>query len=54
MFYTSDSYNGKKDTLLKTGMFYSRAAEQGGCIGICLGKKEECLELGVKRRRAKP
>lgn len=39
MFYTSDSYDGKKDTLLMTEMFYSRAVEQGRCKEISLREK---------------
>lgn len=39
MFYTSDSYDGKKDTPLKTEMFYGRAVEQNGCKEISLREK---------------
>lgn len=39
MFYTSDSYDGKKDTLLMTEMFYSCAVEQGRCKEISLREK---------------
>lgn len=39
MFYTSDSYDGRKDTVWKTEMCYSHAAERGGCTGISLGEE---------------
>lgn len=39
MFYTSDSYDDRKDTVWKTEMCYSHAVERGGCTGISLGEK---------------
>lgn len=48
MFYTSDSYGGKKDTLLKTEMFYSRAAEHEGCKEISLREKNSIWSEELK------
>lgn len=48
MFYTSDSYDGKKDTLLKTEIFYSRAVEQEGCKDVSLREKNSVWSEELK------
>ena len=48
MFYTSNSYDGKKDAVLKTEMCYSHAVERGGCIGISLGEKNSVWSQELK------
>lgn len=48
MFYTSDSYDGKKDALLKTETFYSHAVEQEGCKEISLREKNSVWSEELK------
>lgn len=46
MFYTSDSYHGKKGTLLK--MFYSHVVEQEGCKEVSLREKNSVWSEELK------